>query len=43
VVYAGSASKTLAPGLRLGWFVMPAQLAEPMAILARVIGELRTG
>ena len=31
VVYAGSASKTLAPGLRLGWFVMPAQLAEPMA------------
>jgi GntR family transcriptional regulator / MocR family aminotransferase len=31
VVYAGSASKTLAPGLRLGWFVMPAGLAEPMA------------
>jgi GntR family transcriptional regulator/MocR family aminotransferase len=31
VVYAGSASKTLAPGLRLGWFVMPAHLAEPMA------------
>ncbi|HXF19598.1 MAG TPA: PLP-dependent aminotransferase family protein, partial [Streptosporangiaceae bacterium] len=26
VVYAGSASKTLAPGLRLGWFVMPPQL-----------------
>jgi GntR family transcriptional regulator/MocR family aminotransferase len=31
VVYAGSASKTLAPGLRLGWFVMPGRLAEPMA------------
>src|SRR5260370_14015722 len=31
VVYAGSASKTLAPGLRLGWFVMPGHLAEPMA------------
>jgi GntR family transcriptional regulator/MocR family aminotransferase len=31
VVYGGSASKTLAPGLRLGWFVMPGRLAEPMA------------
>jgi GntR family transcriptional regulator/MocR family aminotransferase len=31
IVYAGSASKTLAPGLRLGWFVMPGHLAEPMA------------
>jgi GntR family transcriptional regulator/MocR family aminotransferase len=31
VVYAGSASKTLAPGLRLGWLVLPAQLTEPMA------------
>ena len=31
VVYAGSASKTLAPGLRLGWFAMPPHLAEPMA------------
>jgi GntR family transcriptional regulator/MocR family aminotransferase len=31
VIYAGSASKTLAPGLRLGWFVLPGRLTEPMA------------
>jgi GntR family transcriptional regulator / MocR family aminotransferase len=31
VVYAGSASKTLAPALRIGWFVMPGHLAEAMA------------
>jgi GntR family transcriptional regulator/MocR family aminotransferase len=31
VVYAGSASKTLAPALRLGWLLLPAQLAEAAA------------
>jgi GntR family transcriptional regulator/MocR family aminotransferase len=31
VVYAGSASKTLAPGLRIGWLALPADLAGPVA------------
>src|SRR3984885_1816495 len=30
VVYAGSASKTLAPGLRLGWLALPGRLVEPV-------------
>jgi GntR family transcriptional regulator/MocR family aminotransferase len=31
VVYAGTASKTLAAGLRLGWLVLPETLVEPLA------------
>jgi GntR family transcriptional regulator/MocR family aminotransferase len=30
VVYTGSASKTLAPALRLGWLVAPPRLVEPL-------------
>jgi GntR family transcriptional regulator/MocR family aminotransferase len=31
VAYAGTASKTLAPGFRLGWIILPPQLVAPFA------------
>jgi GntR family transcriptional regulator/MocR family aminotransferase len=31
VIYAGTASKTLAPGFRLGWVIPPRELLEPLA------------
>jgi GntR family transcriptional regulator / MocR family aminotransferase len=31
VAYAGTASKTLAPGFRLGWVILPRDLVEPLA------------
>ncbi|TDD92587.1 PLP-dependent aminotransferase family protein [Actinomadura darangshiensis] len=36
VVYGGTASKTLAPALRLAWTVLPAHLVEPFAEAKRL-------
>jgi GntR family transcriptional regulator/MocR family aminotransferase len=33
VVYGGTASKTLAPGLRLGWLLLPRALVDPVVAL----------
>jgi GntR family transcriptional regulator/MocR family aminotransferase len=39
VAYAGTASKTLAPALRLGWLVLPARLVEPVVAAKRLAGD----
>jgi GntR family transcriptional regulator/MocR family aminotransferase len=38
VVYAGTAAKSLAPGLRLGWLVLPTSLLDEMVEIKRVSG-----
>jgi GntR family transcriptional regulator / MocR family aminotransferase len=38
VVYAGTASKSLAPGLRLAWLVVPAQLVDAVVEARRLAG-----
>ncbi len=42
VVYGGSASKTLAPAVRLGWLALPEHLVEPIAALQRLRGGMPT-
>jgi GntR family transcriptional regulator/MocR family aminotransferase len=42
VVYAGTTSKTLAPGIRLGWLVLPPDLLEPALAQKRLL-DWQTG
>jgi GntR family transcriptional regulator/MocR family aminotransferase len=37
VIYSGTTSKSLSPGLRLGWLVVPPRLVEPIVAGRRVI------
>lgn len=40
VIYGGSASKTLAPALRLGWLALPERLVAPIGALQRLRGSM---
>ncbi|HEY4023010.1 MAG TPA: PLP-dependent aminotransferase family protein [Pseudonocardiaceae bacterium] len=42
VVYTGTASKTLIPGLRIAWLVLPSWLVEPMRA-AKSLADKHTG
>lgn len=42
VVYAGTASKTLAPGVRLGWLVLPGRLVGPVTE-AKLLADRQCG
>ncbi len=42
VVYGGSASKTLAPAVRLGWLALPRRLLQPVVALQRRRGAMPT-